>query len=59
MVGDLKKQRRLNKKEKLLIGSKWSWAGCVSRMPDELWAKVTTQWSPEAASRRGGRPRMR
>ncbi|KAJ2954579.1 hypothetical protein O0L34_g2871 [Tuta absoluta] len=38
---------------------KWDWAGHVCRMPDELWAKITTLWQPPTSRRRRGRPRRR
>lgn len=38
---------------------KWDWAGHVCRMPDEKWAKTTTDWIPQDIKRPRGRPRRR
>lgn len=38
---------------------KWDWAGHVCRMPDELWARITTLWRPPDVKRQRGRPRRR
>ena len=38
---------------------KWDWAGHVSRMHNDRWAKVSTRWLPEDGRRRRGRPRKR
>ena len=38
---------------------KWDWAGHVSRMQNDRWAKVSTQWVPADGRRRRGRPKKR
>lgn len=38
---------------------KWDWAGHVTRMHPERWAKITTEWIPTDGRRHRDRPKNR
>lgn len=49
------KTRIINEIQKTAV-LKWDWAGHVCPMPEELWAKITSDWFPKV-KRPIGRPR--
>lgn len=56
---DLRSMTQITDAGRTACKLKWDWAGHVCRMPDELWAKITTEWKPNNSKGRPGRPRRR
>ncbi|CAK1585807.1 unnamed protein product [Parnassius mnemosyne] len=42
--------------KKILLKSKWKWAGHLQRLKDDRWTKITTNWYPLGRKRKKGRP---
>ena len=55
----MKSKNKSNQHHLKLEMMKGQWAGHLARMPNNRWAKKTTEWTPREGRRARGRPKRR